>query len=598
MQVLTLTDDPERALEAEAPRMTIPGEILARCAAYRDREYLRHWDGAAWRSTTWASFADQALRIACALVGEGVNAGDRVLLISENRLEWLLCDLGIQCAGAVTVPVYPTSTLASVKVIARTTEPVLGIASNAERGDRLAAGGVPSVRLLEPDVEEWRRRAPASNEMDEVRARLERLTPESLATVIPTSGTTGEPKGVTLLHRNFTEMSRGALQVFDIGESDVVLSFLPYAHVMERVDGIFVPTMAGAAIVLGRGMDHLVEDIGEIRPTIMLGVPRVFEKVHERVLDTASHEPAWKRRLLLWSLRVGAGRAARDDVAPRGWRESLAERLVLRSLRERITGGRLRFFISGGAPLSQKVEEFFWALGVKILQGWGLTEGTSGVTSNTERDHRYRTVGKALPGIELRIAGDGEILVHGPAVMAGYFGNAKATDDTLADGWLLTGDIGFLDGEGFLTITDRKKDLLKTAGGKYIAPQPIEAALMADRFIAAAMVVGDGRPYAVALIVPDWAALASEEGVTGDPSVLAGSPAVRSFFARRVEAANRDLAGFETIKRFALLPRDFTEEAGELTPTLKPKRRVVLEHNAALIDALYAQPRESEAVPA
>jgi len=590
---------PERAAARipDAPSRTIPGEILARCRELGDRTYTRHWDGERWIETSWLEFADQALAITATLIAEGVGAGDRVLLMSENRIEWLLCDLGIQSAGAVTVPIYATSTLASVKAVVKATEPVLAIASNAERADRIRTAGLDKVFLIHPEVERWRSRPLDDADREAIALRLAKLEPEGLATVIPTSGTTGEPKGVMLRHLSFTDMARSALSVFDIGESDVVLSFLPYAHVMERMDGVFVPTVAGATIVLGRGMDHLVEDIAEVKPTIMLGVPRVFEKVFEAVHDAAAHESAVKQRLLKWALDVGAGRAARDDVSPRGPVEGLAERLVLHGLRERLTGGRLRFFISGGAPLNEKVEEFFWALGVKILQGWGLTEGTSGLTSNNETDHRYRTVGKALPGIELKIAEDGEILVQGPAVMTGYMGRAEETAATLADGWLHTGDIGFLDAAGFLTITDRKKDLIKTAGGKYIAPQPIEALLMADRYVASAMVVGDERPYAVALLVPDWAALVRDRGLAGTPVELCEGVDVRRYFEGVVEEVNRGLAGFETIKRFALLPADFSEAAGELTPTLKPRRRVVLEHQAAVIDGLYAQPKDLVTAP-
>ena len=576
----------------DAPSRTIPGEVLGRCRELGERTYTRHWDGARWVDTTWSEFAQQALAISATLIAEGVAAGDRVLLMSENRLEWLLCDLGIQSAGAVTVPVYPSSTVASVKAILKATEPVLAIASTGDHADKIKTAGFENVRLLDLDVERWRRRRLDDNDWAEVARRLAKLEPEGLATIIPTSGTTGEPKGVMLRHRSFADMARSALTVFDMGESDIVLSFLPYAHVMERMDGIFVPTVAGATIYLGRGMDHLVEDIAEVRPTIMLGVPRVFEKVYEAVHDAAAKESRLKRTLLGWALRVGSGRAARSDIRPRGPLEGLAESLVLHGLREKLTGGRLRFFISGGAPLNEKVEEFFWALGVKILQGWGLTEGTSGLTSNTEVDHRYRTVGKALPGIELQIADDGEILVRGPAVMKGYISRPEDSAATLAGGWLHTGDIGFLDAEGFLTITDRKKDLLKTAGGKYVAPQPIEAALMADRYVASAMVVGDNRPYAAALIVPDWEALKRDRGLAGTSVELCDSPEVRAYFQAVVDEVNRTLAGFETVKRFALLPVDFSEEAGELTPTLKPRRRVVLEHHAELLDALYSQPRE------
>jgi long-chain acyl-CoA synthetase len=272
-------------------------------------------------------------------------------------------------------------------------------------------------------------------------------------------------------------------------------------------------------------------------------------------------------------------------------RVAIAERLVLASLRKRLTGGRLRFFISGGAPLNEKVEEFFWSIGVKILQGWGLTEATSGVTSNTEEEHRYRTVGKALPRTLIRIENDGEILVSGPGVMLGYKNKPEATAEMIGDGWLKTGDMGFLDGDGFLTITDRKKDLIKTSGGKYVAPLPIESQLENDRYIKASLVVGDQRPYVVALIVPDWEALRADAGLEGDPAGLVDDAGLRARLSKTVDEVNQGLASFETVKYFTVLARDFSEAEGELTPTLKKKRRVITQHFGDQIDAMYTSNR-------
>ncbi len=577
----------------EAPARTIPGAILSQCRALGERTYTRHWDGNGWVETSWNSFAQQSLAVAAALIDEGVKAGDRVLLMSENRIEWLLCDLGIQCAGAVTVPVYPSSSVATVKSIIKSTEPVFAIASSEDRADKIRTAGLEKIRLIVPDVDRWRARALEPQQVDGVAERLRGLSPDGVATVIPTSGTTGEPKGVILLHRNFTDMAAAALSIFDFGPEDMVLSFMPYAHSYERIEGIFTPSMAGCTITLTRGLDRIREDLAEVRPSAMMGFPRMFEKFHQTVLDMVAEVPVHKRLMFRLAMGVGTRRAARNDVVARGPLEWLADRFVLKPLHRRVTGGRLRFFVSGGAPLNQSVEEFFWALGVKILQGWGLTETTAAATANTETEHRYRTVGKPLPGMDLKIAEDGEILVRGPAVMAGYMNKPEETAEVLVDGWLRTGDIGFVDAQGFLTITDRKKDLIKTAGGKYIAPQPIEAGLMADRYVASAMVIGDTRPYAVALIVPEWAALERDRGLTGERVRLCEDPAVRAYFRGVVDGVNRDLAGFETVKRFALLPADFSEAAGELTPTLKPRRRIVVEHNQAVIDALYAQPREA-----
>jgi long-chain acyl-CoA synthetase len=320
----------------------------------------------------------------------------------------------------------------------------------------------------------------------------------------------------------------------------------------------------------------------------MLGVPRVFEKVYESVHEQAAKQSVLKRAIFRWALGIGA---ARLRGTPGPWmrlRVRVAERLVLAPMRERLTGGRLRFFISGGAPLNEKVEEFFWAIGVKILQGWGLTESTSGATSNTEEVHRYRTVGVPMPGTRIGIAQDGEILISGPGVMSGYKGRPEATADVIVDGWLKTGDMGFIDQDGFLTITDRKKDLIKTSGGKYVAPLPLESQLESNPLVKSSLVVGDQRPYVVALIVPDWHALEAEAGVTGKPEQLINDPALIARYAAIVDTLNQGLASFESVKYFSLLARDFSEAEGELTPTLKKKRRVITQHFEDQIEAMYA----------
>ena len=286
---------------------------------------------------------------------------------------------------------------------------------------------------------------------------------------------------------------------------------------------------------------------------------------------------------------MGVGRGAADGGKRSGVRYALADRLVLAPLRERLTGGRLRFFLSGGAPLAAEVEQFFWAAGVKILQGWGMTETTSGAASNTEEEHRYGTVGRALPGYELKIAEDGEIMVHGLGVMLGYVRNEKATEEVLSDGWLHTGDIGELDQDGFLKITDRKKDLIKTAGGKYVAPQPLEARLQEQSIIERAVVIGDERPYCVALIVPDWQAVKSELKLSGEPAQLAENQQLHGRIQELVDSVNHGLGSWESIKYFKVLPEDFSEASGELTPSLKVKRKVVQERHADEIEALYRE---------
>ncbi len=578
------------------PARSIPAVFLEQARIQGDRTYLHFFRGGEWRTVSWAEIAERAVRVACGLVRAGLKAGDTVALMSPNRPEWLYCDLGIMAAGGITVPIYPTLSPRIVGYIAADSEVRLAIASDDETAAKLKGQLYPNqIFLMGDKVAAWEKTEPDGELRRQVMERLQSLDFTGVATIIYTSGTSGEPKGVVLTHRHFVESAGSCLKAFSIGPKDVILSYLPYSHVMERVDGIFVPTMAGATIWLARSLDTLVEDIQVARPTIMLGVPRVFEKVYEAVYDQVRKQSIQKRAIFRLAMATGAEHARGDGMPGLGIRFRIAESLVIAQLRKRLTGGRLRFFISGGAPLNEKVEEFFWALGVKILQGWGLTEATSGATSNTEEKHRYRAVGLPLPGTEIRIAPDGEIEVRGPGVMTGYLNQPAATAETIVDGWLQTGDMGFIDKDGFLTITDRKKDLIKTSGGKYVAPLPIESQIENDRYVKSSLVVGDGRPHVVALIVPDWDAIAADMGLKGEPATLVEDTHVRAHFAAVVDAVNQGLASFETVKYFALLPRDFTEAQDELTPSLKKKRRVVARHFEDVIEALYSAHRKSDA---
>jgi long-chain acyl-CoA synthetase len=508
--------------------------------------------------------------------------------MSENRVEWLIADNGIQTAAAVTVPVYPSSTAETARQIIENSEAVLAFAGSQDLAQRLPArGSLKKTVLLDSDVAEWMGGEATEEELREIESRLREVQPDDIATIIYTSGTTGEPKGVVLAHRNFVDKAKAGLEAFRVGEEDVELSFLPYSHVFERCDGIFVGMMAGGSAYLSRGTDQLVDDIREVKPTIVLSVPRMYEKMYQRIMQTVREQRGFRRWIFEWG--IGVGRQAADGGRRSGVRYALADRLVLAPLRERLTGGRLRFFLSGGAPLAAEVEQFFWAAGIKILQGWGMTETTSGATSNTEQEHRYGTVGRALPGYDLKIAEDGEIMVQGPGVMLGYFRNEKATEEVLSDGWLHTGDIGEVDGDGFLKITDRKKDLIKTAGGKYVAPQPLEARLQEQSIIERAVVIGDERPYCVALIVPDWQAVKSELKLSGEPGQLVENEQLRGRIQELMDSVNQGLGSWESVKYFKLLPEDFSEASGELTPSLKVKRKVVQERHAEEIEALYRE---------
>ncbi len=568
---------------------TVPGIFFRQADRRRDAVLMRHFDGSRWIAVTWDEMADLTLRVAAGLVAAGVEPGDHVILIAENRIEWLYCDLGIQAAGAITVPVYPSSSPQTVKVIAANSEAVLAIAGSPRLAAKVEVTG-PLHQVVEMDSElaEWTAAAPAADAMAEIGRRLAAVQPDDVATVIYTSGTTGEPKGVVLAQRNLADMAKIASDLFGITAEDVTLSFLPYSHVLERANSILVGLVSGASGWMSRGMDHLADDLAEAQPTVMVGVPRMYEKMHAVVMSRVREAPPIRQALFRWAMGVGRARHLGGGGPLAGVQYPLADRLVLKPLRQRLTGGRLKYFVSGGAPLNEEVEAFFWSLGVKILQGWGMTETTSGATSNTERQHRFTTVGRPFPGVEILIAEDGEILAKGPGNMLGYHRNPEATAEILVDGWIRTGDIGEVDAEGFLKITDRKKDLIKTAGGKFVAPQQLEAALQNDPTIEKVVVIGDNRPYVTALIIPDWQGLKSVENVAGDPAQLVDDDRVKAIYQRRVDQLNSGLGSWEQIKYFTLLPDDFTEEAGQLTPTLKVKRRVIHEQHKHHIEAMYA----------
>jgi long-chain acyl-CoA synthetase len=526
---------------------------------------------------------------AAALIRAGVRAGDHVVLIAENRVEWPVSDLAIQSVGAITVPIYATTPPALAQGIAADAGAVLAIA-----GDETLAQKVPTtsvmraVVLMDSDLPEWLARQPSSAELEEIARRLEGLRPDDVASVIYTSGTTGEPKGVELAHRSFVDMARVELEAFPLGETDVALSWLPLSHVFERTT-FFVCMAMGGQVYMSRGVDRLAADIGEVHPTVMTGVPRVYEKMHAAVMERVRSSPAVRRSLFGWAIRVGR-RFSHDQHAPPQLQlqRRLAERLVLHALRERLVGGRLRMFISGGAALAPDVEEFFWAIGVPIYQGWGLTETCSGATSNTPNAHRFGSVGKPFRGVELKIADDGEILVNSPGNMLGYHNKPEATAEVLKDGWLCTGDIGVIDADGFVCITDRKKALFKTAVGKYVAPQPIEVELMRDPLIERAVVVGDGRPYVTALVVPDWDA--ARKGGLGDA-------AINERVQKAVDAANEGHGSWERIQYFTLLTEDFSEANGELSLKLDVKRKVVQERYQKQIESMYNR-KQKPASPA
>jgi long-chain acyl-CoA synthetase len=570
--------------ETISDRTTV-GVFFRQAARLADQPLAHYPDGSQWKVVTWADMRRRVLAVASALVDAGVDAGDHVVLMGENSVDWICCDFAIQACGAVAVPIYSGTVPEQAQVIAANCEAQLAIVSNAKMAVKLRT--TPTLRRIaqiDVEVAEWVTQTPGR--LGEIAARLESIKPDDVATIVYTSGTTGDPKGAELAHRNFVDTTRSVLEVFPLQPSDSTLSWLPYSHVFERINGTFALMMFGGQMWISHGVDHLAEDLAEVQPTVLLSVPRVYEKMHGAVMQRVRDTSMVAHALFNWAVRVGVRYSHETRKGPLLTAEHrIAERLVLGALRRRLTGGKLRFFISGGAALAKEIEEFFWALGVPILNGWGMTETSSGACSNTLGDHRFMTVGKPFPGVLLKIASDGEILVNSPGNMLGYHHNSSATAEMLKDGWIYTGDIGEIDPDGFLRITDRKKDLIKTAVGKYVAPQPLEFQIQRNELVEQAVVIGESKPYVTALIVPNWQAVAKR--VPGKPEDLVDDPRVIALFKPGIDELNKTVGNWESIKYFKLLPRAFSEDQGEITSTLKIKRRVINQKYADQIDSMY-----------
>ncbi|MGH7764071.1 MAG: AMP-dependent synthetase/ligase [Candidatus Dormibacteraceae bacterium] len=553
--------------------------LFRQAAKYGDRPIYHHLVGERWQVESWADLRRDILSVGSGLIQAGIKAGDKVILLSENRLEWIYCDFAIQTVGAITIPIYPNSTPEMAQKIAEDSGASFAIASSSTLAAKLKpTATLKTIALIDPDIAGWVKRGPS--QVVEIDSRVRGIKPDDLCTIVYTSGTTGDPKGVELAHRNLVDISRAVVQVHPLTDADSALSFLPYAHVFERINDIFLGILYGAEVWISRGADHLAQELNEVQPTVMCSVPRMYEKMYAVVMSLVRESSSVRRALFSWAISVGTRHF--HAAKPGSWllaQHRVADRVVLAALRKRLTGGRLRFFVSGGAALSREVEEFFWAIGVPILNGWGMTETSSGVCSNTLHEHRFLTVGKPFPGVQVKIADDGEILVRGPGDMVGYHNKPEATSEMLTDGWICTGDIGEIDGDGFLKITDRKKSLFKTAGGKYIAPLPLEHALLSNPLVVRAVVVGDGKPYVTALIVPDWEA-AQKQGLD--------EGGVRASIQHSLDQTNAHLGSWETIKYFTLLANDFTEDSGELSLKLDIKRTVISQHYGSQIEAMYS----------
>lgn len=580
--------------------------------AHGGKAALKARAGPGWRTITYEGYADYVRRIAGFLVSEGVRKGDAVAILGPNSPEWAIADFATLHAGAVTVPIYETLARDKVEHIVNDSACRLAFALRRDHADALLgvkAKGLERVVVLEPPSETDARVVPweaalASGDAwlnADRRAFEERwrsVAAEDRASLVYTSGTTGIPKGVVLTHANLLANVQAALSVVPVTAEDEVLSFLPLSHVLERMAGHFAIVYAGGTIWYARSVETVPDDLVEAKPTILISVPRVYEKMEARIRKAVRE--AGRERIFERAVAVGRDvvrRKLAGEPAPLGLRarHRLLDKLVLRKIRVR-TGGRLRFFVSGGAHIRQDLEELFWAAGLPILGGYGLTETSPVVSVNTLEHVRFGSVGRPLPGVDVRIAEDGEILVAGASVTQGYHNLPRETAESFETDpegkrWLRTGDLGKLDADGFLYVTDRKKELLVLSNGKKVAPQPIEDLLTASEFIAQAIVIGDDKPYCVALLVPDFERLrewAAKEGVPATRESLARSPRIAALVQKEVETVNAKLSRFETIKAFTLLDHEFRQEEGELTPTLKLRRKVIQERYGGQIARLYS----------
>ncbi len=521
-----------------------------------------------WREVPWTEAAERVEALGRALLARGVGHGDSVAVVARTRLEWLLLDWAIMSIGAVVVGLYPSNTASECKYILEHCEAVLVFVENDEQHEKVASVySGPIVRFAEIAQFEDEGRAyngPPAQPVSE----------DDVATLIYTSGTTGPPKGVILTHRNL--VTAASRPTSTTGEDDTVLLFLPMAHSFARIahQG---SAYNGATVALVSDVARVPEALQRTKPTFLPAVPRVYEKIHANTLGEIERAGGLKRTLGLWALRVGARASSTDRPSPLLMAQArIADKLVFAKVKERL-GGRLRLGISGAAPLGLDVLQFFKSMGILVIEGYGLTETSSSLSVNERDDYRLGTVGRAVEGCEVRLDEDGEILVKSPSVFAGYYKDPEATAAAFTqDGWFRTGDVGEIDADGFIKITDRKKDLIITAGGKNIAPQNLENALKASRFVSQAVAIGDRRPYVTALITLDR----DEVNASGrDPQELV---------QEIVDAVNRDRVRVEQIKKFMILPRDFSQEEGEVTPTLKLRRRIVQQHFADEIEQLYA----------
>ena len=591
---------------------TVPGMFMHQAQRFGNRVLRVSKQGGVWTPTTWRESYDGLRRTTLGLVACGVRKGDRVGIVSRTRSEWSDADLAVLCSGAVTVGIYPTASAAEMEHILGHSGCRLLFVENDEilrkMVDIRRKIGLPEKLVL---FETKRNRLPAGvisfPELERLGRELDlreperfdetwrSVAPDDLATIAYTSGTTGPPKGAMITHANLYHTAIHAVTTQNLDEDDFGIAYLPLTHMLQRLT-VYAVMHSGVRGVYAESIEKLIDNFRELKPTIQVGVPRIFEKIHARIMQRIAGASPLQQRIFAWAMQVGRRSSPyRKERKPMPFmlavRNTLADRLVFRTIRG-VFGGRVKHLLCGGAPMPMELLEFFYAAGLLILEGYGLTETVAPVSVNRPDDFKFGTVGRLIEGIEAKLGEENELLLRGQGLFRGYYKDPEATALAIdAEGWFHSGDIAEIDSEGFIRITDRKKDIIITAGGKNIAPQNIETMVKALPFISHVLVHGDRRNYLTALITLDNAEIrdfAIREGIAAaSPEALASHPAIRRLVEEHVAMVNARLAPYETIKRFAILPLDFTEAAGELTPTLKIRRREITRKYGILLDSLY-----------
>ena len=595
------------------PYRSIPQMLQINADKYAVRPAISFKKGGGYLTLNYQQFYTRVLMTARGLRKAGMQQGDKVAIFSENRAGWVIADLGIQCALGISVPIYATNTGAQAAYVINHSGAKIVFVSDRLQYEKLLAvrDQIPQVELVfsfERFLGE--RHLPVytlyqlseishpikDDEKQQIEELIASITPEDLITIIYTSGTTGEPKGVMLTQYNVAINAWYGLQrAGEIGMSGTFLSFLPLSHVLERSAGYYAVLMSGGHIAFSEDAGKVVENILEVKPTAMVSVPRLFEKIYSRIYENVHQMSPLKRQMFHKAVETGRQYiyqkyVKRQPTGLLGLKYRIYDKLIFRKIRNRF-GGSLEFFISGGAPLDKTINEFMWIIGIPVLEGYGLTETSPAVTLNSLDEIRFGSVGRPLNETEFKLAEDGELLAKGPQIMRGYYRDEKATKEAFVDGWFKTGDIARIDDEGYVYIIDRKKEIIVTAGGKNIAPQPLENALKLDKYISQAYIHGDKKPYLVALLTPNLERLiefahAKQINYLGVDDLVANHQ-VQQLFADRIAQFNKNLPAYETIKKFVLLPREFSTEGGELTPTMKLKRKVIYDAYQGKIEQLY-----------